>query len=118
PVETVAPEEPLERAPCPDAVLGVVGDRKGGQLGLDERGGIEGLLVARARSRFAVLSTVMAGKPEHVACETALVAQPAQRIQASLDHVVASERVSSGDERLGEARVVVAELALEPLPVA
>ena len=65
PVQPVAAEEPVERAPCADAVLGIAGDGERSELGLDERGRVERLLVARARSRLAALAPVVARQPQH-----------------------------------------------------
>jgi hypothetical protein len=52
-LQAVAAEEPLERSDRSDSVLGVVSDGEGAQLGFDERGCVERLLVAGARRRLA-----------------------------------------------------------------
>ena len=93
-LQAVAAQEPLERANCPDAVLGVVGDSEGAQLGFDERGGVERLLVAGARRRLASAAAVVPRKPERVLVEPALVAEPAQRLEPKLGELRPVERVA------------------------
>src|SRR5205814_3375223 len=88
PVEAVAAEEPFERAPRPDPVLAVVRDREGGQLGLDERERLERLLVASTGSVLALAPAQVAGQPQGLAGELALVAQPAEGPQPECDAVV------------------------------
>ena len=44
--QAVAAEEPFERVVCPQSVVRVSGDGKGGQLRLDERRRVERLLVS------------------------------------------------------------------------
>ena len=63
-------------------MLGLVRDRVRGELGFDERRCIDRLLVAQARSSFALASPVMAGEAERSDRETALVSEPAQRLHA------------------------------------
>ena len=82
-LQAVAAQEPLERSNRPDSVLGLVSDSEGTQLGFDERGGVERLLVAGARRRLASAAAVVTRKPERVLVEPALVAEPAQRLEPS-----------------------------------
>ncbi len=49
-LEAVSTEEPSEGMSGPDPVARVARDREGGKLGLDEAGGVDRLLVARARA--------------------------------------------------------------------
>src|SRR5581483_518707 len=58
----------------------------------------------------------MPGQAEDVAVEPGFVAEPAQRLEPERLEVVAAERGGAADQRLGEPRVVVAELVLEPAP--
>ena len=63
PLESVAAEEPVEGALGAQAVLGVAGDRERRELGLDERRGVERLLVARPGSRLVAVAAAVAGQP-------------------------------------------------------
>ena len=63
PVEAVAAEEPVERLLRALGVLQVAGDGERGQLGGDEGGGVERLLVTSSRSRFGPLAAEMTGQP-------------------------------------------------------
>ena len=58
----------------------------------------------------------MTRQAEAVVLQAALVAEPPQRLEAELDQIVAAERGGSSQERLRQARVVVAQIVLEPLP--
>ena len=78
PSQAVAAEEPLE---CPDragAVLCRARDREGAQLGLNERGRIERLLVSGPRRGLASAAAAVTRKPKCIGVEAALVTQPAQ----------------------------------------
>ena len=78
PVQAVAAEEPLE---CPDragAVLSAARDREGAQLGLDERGRVERLLVAGARRGLAPAAAPVPRQPERLLVKPAFVAEPTQ----------------------------------------
>ena len=110
-VQAVAPEKPLERVPRANAVLCLVRDGEGHELGLDEGGGVERLLVAVAGSRLAAAASAVTRQAKEVVLQAALVAEPPQRLEAELDQVVAAERGGSSQERLRQARVVVAQLA-------
>ena len=116
-LQAVAAEEPFERSIAPDSVLGVVSDGEGAQLGLDERGGVERLLVAGARRRLASAAAAVTRKPKRVPVEPALVAEPAQRVESKLGQSRPAERIAADEECLRQPRVVVAELVLEPAPV-
>src|SRR6478752_9624671 len=116
-LQAVAAQEPLECSNCPDAVLGVVSDSEGTQLGFDERGGVERLLVAGAWRRLASAAAVVPRKPERVLVEPALVAEPAQRLERTLGELRPVESVRTDEECLRQPRVVVAELILEPAPI-
>ncbi len=70
------------------------------QLGLDERGGVERLLVAGARRLLAAAAAAVAGEPERVLVESALVAEPAQRLEPELGELRPAERGSADDQRL------------------
>ena len=117
-LQAVAAEEPLERARRPDAVLGRAGDREGGELGLDQRGGVERLLVAGVRHRL-VRGAGRGGRRGAAASSPRPDSSPSQRerFETELDQVVAVEGAAAADQRLREACVVVAELVLEPAPV-
>jgi hypothetical protein len=97
-------------------VLRLAGHGERRQLGLDERRGVERLLVAR-RSRLAAAAAAMPRQHQRPAVQAGFVAEPAQRLQADLDHVLAAERDTAGDQGMGESRVVVGQLVLEPGPV-
>ncbi len=56
PAESVPPQEPVERTLSAHAVHRVAGDRERRQLGLDERGGVQRLLVTGSRSRFGAIA--------------------------------------------------------------
>ena len=58
----------------------------------------------------------MAGEAQRSLLEAALVAEPAQGVEPGLRQVVASERAAAAEQRLREARIVVAEVAFEPMP--
>src|SRR5689334_594288 len=116
-LQSVAAEEPFEGAGRPQSVLGRTRDREGRKLRLDERCGVERLVVAGALVRLAPVAAVMPGPAQHsAAAEAGLVADPAQRLVAELGQVVWSQCVAAADQRLREARVVVRELVLEPAP--
>jgi hypothetical protein len=100
PLQAVASQEPLEGERGPDAVLGLVGDRERGQLGLDDRSGVERLLVAVARGGFASAPPVVARQPQEPGFEAALVAEPAEGLQSELDQVVPAKRVAAAEQRL------------------
>src|SRR5579871_1447276 len=76
--QSIAAEEPLEGLDRTAAVLGSARQREGGQLGLDESGGLEGLFVARPRRRFVPMPSEVAWKRDFVFVESALVAEPSQ----------------------------------------
>ena len=81
PLEAVAAEEPVERPRARDAVLGLAGDGERCELGLDERGCVERLLVAAAgRGLVACRPRVRSA----AACprRARLVAEPAERLEA------------------------------------
>ena len=114
-VEAVASEKPLERAPRANAVLGLVRDGERHELRLDEGGSVERLLVAVTGGGLARGGVRRdPGRRRKSSCEAALVAEPPQRLEAELDQVVAPERGRSSQERLRQARVVVAQIVLEP----
>ena len=94
-VQAVASEEPLERVARANAVLGLVRDRERHELGLDERGRVERLLVAVAGGRLLAAASAVARQAQEVVLQAALVAEPAQRLEAELDQVVAAERGGS-----------------------
>src|SRR5690242_17191690 len=71
-LQTVAPEEPLEGARRPEAVIGVGGDREGGKLGLDHRGRVERLLVTGAGGRLLPASAAVAREAQHVLAQAGL----------------------------------------------
>ena len=103
----------IARAPC--SLL--AGDGEGAQLGFDQRGGVERLLVAGARRGLASAAAAVTREPECGLVEAALVAQPAQRVESKLGQVGPVERVGAAQECLRQARVVVRELVFEPAPV-
>src|SRR5581483_1033799 len=107
PLQPVAAEEPFECADRAGAVLGLTRDGEGAQLGLDERGRIERLLVAHARRRLASPTATVTREPECLRVEAALVAQPAQRVEAEPGEVGPVERTGAAEECLRQARVVV-----------
>ena len=80
-LQAVAAQEPFEGASRADSVLGFVRAGERGQLRLDERGGVERLLVALPRCRLASAASAVPGKPASRAVEPALVAEPAQRLE-------------------------------------
>ena len=116
PAETVAPEEPLECALRAGAVLGIAGDGKCSQLGLDERGGVERLLVACAGGGLVATAPLVAGQPQQPVGEPRFVAEPRKRLEAGCDGLLALERGAAEDQRVRQARVVVGERVLEPAP--
>ena len=75
-------------------MLGLVRDSEGAQLGFDERGGVERLLVAGARRRLASAAAAVTRKPKRVLVEPALVAEPAQRLESKLGELRPAERVA------------------------
>src|SRR5207244_11685754 len=79
PAEPVATEKPLERVPCAPGMLGVAGDLEGGELGFDQCGGVERLLVAGAWCRVAAVAALMTGEAERAVGQPGLVAEPARR---------------------------------------
>ena len=98
-------------------MLRVPGDGERRQLGLDERRGVERLLVARARRGLVTVAPAVAGQPEHAVREAGLVSEPAERVEPRLRHRVLAQRDAADDERVRQAGVVVGELVLEPEPV-
>src|SRR4051794_30390676 len=76
--EPVTAEEPFERLDRAAPVLAVARDGERGQLGLDERSGVDRLLVAGARRKFAPAPAVMPRKLESISVEAALIAKPLQ----------------------------------------
>ena len=99
-LQAVAAQEPLERSNRPDSVLGLVRDGKRTQLGFDERGGFERLLVAGARRLLAPAAAAVPREPELVLVESALVAEPAQRLETDLGELRSTERAAAGEECL------------------
>src|SRR6185437_15589193 len=97
--------------------LGPVCGSEGTQLGFDERGGLERLLVAGARRLLAPAAAAVTGEPERVLVEPALVAEPTQRLETNLGELRPAERAAAGEECLRQPRIVVAELVLEPTPI-
>src|SRR5205085_1603298 len=63
-LQAVAAEEPLERLDRPASVFGSARQGEGGELGFDERCGVERLLVAFARRRFAPVTSKVSWKAE------------------------------------------------------
>ena len=116
-LQLVAAEEPIERVLRPDPVLRVRCDGERGQLGLDERRGVERLLVPRTRRGLGAVAPTVAGQPEHTVREAGLVAEPAERVEPRLRHRVLAQRDTTDDERVRQAGVVVGESVLEPEPV-
>src|SRR5690348_10284913 len=94
-IKMVTTEEPLERVPGAHAVLGVAGDCEGGELGFDERCGVERLLVAGSWRRLVSPPPTMAGQAQRSVVEAALVAEPAQGVEPDLGQVVAPERTAA-----------------------
>ena len=97
-------------------MLGVVRDGERRELRFDERGCVERLFIAGSWSRFVPSPSAMAGQAQRPLLEAALVAEPAQGIEPEFDQFVTFERAAPAEQRLREARIVVAELAFEPLP--
>ncbi len=64
PVEPVAAEKPVERPLRAQPVLGVAGDGERRQFGLDEGGGIQGLLVPGSRRGLGATATTVPGQPQ------------------------------------------------------
>jgi len=95
-LQAVAAQKPLERSNRPDPVFSSVSDGEGSQLGFDERGGVERLLVARSRCRLASAAAVVTVKAERVLVEPALVAEPAERLESTLGELRPVERESAG----------------------
>ena len=116
-LQAVTAEEPLEGARRPHPVIDRSRDREGGQLRLDQRGGIERLLVAGVRHRLVPAAAAVAGEAERVVAKARLVAEPAERVETELDQVVPVEGAAAAQERLREPCVVVAEPVLEPAPL-
>ena len=77
--QAVAAEKPFERVVCPESVVRVSGDGEGGQLGLDERGRVERLLVSLAGSELGAAAAAVPREAECSVGEPRLVAEPAQR---------------------------------------
>ena len=98
------------------AVLRIAGDGEGGELGLDECGRVERLLVAVSRSRLGATPAAVAGQPKRALGEPGLVAEPAERVEARLGQIVAAERDAADDQRVRQPGVVVGERVLEPVP--
>ena len=115
-VEPIAAQEPVERVARARSVLRVARRDECSELGLDERGRVERLLVPLAGRGLVAVSSMMPRQPQHAVVEAALVAQPCERLEPDRDVGRSSERRSSDDERLGEPRVVVCETVLEPQP--
>ena len=66
-------------------VRGVAGDEEGLDLGLDQRGGFERLLVAVIGRGFAAPAAVVADQPQPLAVDVRLARVPRQRAQALLE---------------------------------
>ena len=81
-------------------MFGLARDRERGQLGLDERRSVERLLVPEARSRFVSVPAPMTRQAQRALFETALVAEPAERLEPGVDQVFASECATAADQRL------------------
>ena len=84
-VEPIAAKEPVEGITRPPSVVTVPGRGKRTELGLDERGRIERLLVTGPGRRLVATSPVMPRQPEHAVVEAAFVAQPRKRLESDRD---------------------------------
>ena len=89
---------------------------KRSELGLDERGRVERLLVPLPRRGLIAVSSMMPRQAQHAVVEAALVAQPCERLEPNGNVGVPSECRSADDEGLGEPRIVVRKAVLEPQP--
>src|ERR1044071_5151807 len=116
-LQAIAAEEPLECSNRPDSVLGLVCGSEGTQLGFDERGGLERLLVAGARRLLAPSAALVTWEPERVLVQPALVPEPPQRAEANFGDFRPAGRAAAGDECLRQPRIVIAERILEPAPI-
>ena len=116
PVQAVAAEEPVEGPLRTQPVLRIAADGEGGQLGLDERGRVERLLVARSGSRLVATAAIVSGQPQRPLVEAGLVAEPAEGVEARLGEVVPAESDAADDQGVREPCVVVGERVLEPAP--
>src|SRR5205823_5245167 len=116
PAEPVAAEKPLERVPCARGMLGVARDVEGGELGFDQCGSVERLLVAGAWCRVAAVAAAMTGEAERAVGKPGLVAEPAKRLEPDLGCILAAERGSACDQGVRKAGVVVGQGVFEPLP--
>src|SRR5205085_806627 len=74
--EAVPTEKPLEGALGPDSMLDLSGDGVGRELRLDERRGVERLLVPLPRRRVVPIASLVAGQAQHPLGQAALVTEP------------------------------------------
>src|SRR4051794_2408337 len=92
-------------------------DRECCQLRLDQRCGLEWLLVAGAGRGLIPVTSKEPGETEPISVEAALVSEPPKRFEPALGDVGPAERVGARQQGLRQACVVVAEPVLEPVPV-
>ena len=118
PVEAVPPEEPVERRAGADGVLRVAAGGERGQLGLDERAGVERLLVAVARCA-ARRDAGPRGRPAAASRRRARTRRRASAATPGPTSTASSRpsRAPPDDQRVRQAGVVVGQAILEPAPV-
>ena len=114
--EPIPSEEPTNAHFARASVNAVAVDRERRQLGLDERGRVERLLVAKPRCGLVAPPAEVPRQPEHARSQAAFVAEPRQRGEPELDRFRPSKGGTSDEQRLRESRIVVRQRFLEPVP--
>ena len=115
-VEPVPAEEPVEGALGTGTVLGLARDPERSQLGLDERGCVERLLVAEPRRRLVAMPPLWPGSRSMSSASPHSSPSQASDSSPSDTSVSRPRAVPPTIKRVREARVVVAEVVLEPPP--
>ncbi len=117
--ELVAAEEPLERAHGLPPVPILTGRHLGFDEGLDQRGGVQRLLVALLgprRGRLARVPPAVADEPDGLGVHSALGRVPVEGLESAAEQGQVAQPTAGGDQRLRQPGVVVGEHVLEPDP--
>src|SRR5690606_19326979 len=96
----------------------IVASRRGSRLGGFDRGlRFERLLIERQVGVAALAESFGADRPEMAFGRGLLLRNPLERLQPRADHRLIAQHHSRFDQRLREARIVVAKHRFEPGPV-
>ena len=99
-VEPIAAQEPVERIARSRCMLAVARRGERGELGLDEGGRFQRLLVPLTRAGLVTVPPMMPREAKHALVEARFVAQPCERLEANGDLVRPMECRATDDERL------------------